>query len=90
MSDFIILIAIIIAGFLVANKFQKNFMSQQKNETIEIKPKLPQKTLIGIIIAIIIVVLGFNSFVVVSGGHVACIYDIGRGILEKIYYRDYI
>ncbi|MBI4653289.1 prohibitin family protein [Candidatus Kuenenbacteria bacterium] len=83
MSDFIILIAIIIAIFVVINKFQKKFMSSQNNEAIEIKPKLPKNFLIGIIVGIIALILIFNSFVVVSGGHIACIYDIGRGILEK-------
>lgn len=82
MSDFIILIAIIFAIFLIINKVQKFFM-QQKNETIEIKPKLPRNFLIGIVIGIVALVLIFNSFVAVSGGHVACIYDVGRGILEK-------
>jgi regulator of protease activity HflC (stomatin/prohibitin superfamily) len=83
MTDFIILIAIIIAIFVVANKFQKKFMSSQNNEAIEIKPKLSRNFLIGIIIGVIAIILIFNSFVVVSGGHIACIYDIGRGILEK-------
>ncbi len=82
MSDFIILITIIVVGFLLANNFKKIF-GQQKNEAIEIKPKIPKNFLIGIIIGIIFLILIFNSFVVVSGGHVACIYDIGRGILEK-------
>ncbi|PKL72298.1 hypothetical protein CVV26_02140 [Candidatus Kuenenbacteria bacterium HGW-Kuenenbacteria-1] len=83
MSDFIFLIIIIGAVFLIINKSQNFFMQSQKNEAIEIKPKLPKSLLIGIIIGIIALVLIFNSFIAVSGGHVACIYDIGRGILQK-------
>ncbi|MEK9130469.1 MAG: prohibitin family protein [Patescibacteria group bacterium] len=58
-------------------------MQQQKDGIIEVKPKISNKFLVGIIIGIIILFLIFNSFVIVSGGHVACVYDIGRGILEK-------
>jgi len=83
MVDFIISIAIIIAVFFIFNKFQKNFMSSQNNGAIEIKPQLPKNVLIGIVVGIVALVLVFNSFVMVSGGHVAAIYDIGQGILKK-------
>ncbi|MDO9399714.1 MAG: prohibitin family protein [bacterium] len=84
MSDFIILIVIIMAILILANKNKfQNFMSQQNNGAIEINPKLSKKFLGGIIIGIIVLVLIFNSFVMVSGGHVAVIYDIGMGILKK-------
>ncbi|MFH1838294.1 MAG: prohibitin family protein [Candidatus Kuenenbacteria bacterium] len=81
MTDFIILIVIIAIVFLFAGNLKKFFI--QKNEAIEITPKLPKKKLIGIIVGVIVIFLIFNSIAIVQGGHVACVYDIGRGILEK-------
>ena len=83
MSDFIILIAIIIVISFIINNFKKKFMSSQNNGVIEIKPEISKKFLISIVIGVVVLVLIFNSFVMVSGGHVAAIYDIGQGILKK-------
>lgn len=88
MIDLFIALAILFLIFFVfAFRFKgiSAFTDRSKARVIEEKPKITfSKKRIWSILGIIIgIILFIDLFVLVPGGHIACIYDVGRGILEK-------